>query len=537
MHLRRTSLWSLLLLLVLLAAACAPAAPAAPAESGEEAAVTGPQSGGTLEMSLGDDFVTFHPYFDVTNDEFKPQFFEPPIRISDSGDFEPWLAESWEQAEDGLSVTLHMRSGIMFHNGREMTADDVVWAVDHARNTEFGHHLSDRFQTCTGAEKIDENTVKINYSVRTASQLDGIARLHIFPQEALETIDTLPVGTGPFKFTEWIPGDSLTIEAFDDYWREGYPLLDRVVVKPIPDAQSRLVNLRSEALDLLIHVPLIDKAALSEEEGMVVGAEPPGFSFYAFIMNINAPPFDDILVRQAFNYAINREEIANTAFSGQADPVIVPYPPTSWAFAEDLTTYYTYDPEKAKELLAEAGYPEGFSIKMLIRGTTDAHLDQAQVYQQQLAAIGVEVELVPTELPQYWPQLFASEFAIVSHKTGDTSVDPSGLFEGAACCRPVRNFFGVQYTQEELQKEADDRTERTDAWFVEYRDTINQARELIDREERKALYHRALEILLEQGWTIPTVWDQTTYAYWDYVKDVRTDLDGALWLGGTWLAK
>lgn len=537
MHFRRTSLWSLLLLVVILAAACAaPAAPSAPAaQGGEEAAATGPKTGGTLNMSLGDDFVTFHPYFDVTNGEFKPQFFEAPIRISDEGDFEPWLAESWEQGEDGLSITLHLRSGIKFHNGREMTADDVVWSVDHARNEEFGHHLSDRFQTATGAEKIDDTTVRINYSERTASQLDGIARLYIFPQEALESIDTVPVGTGPFKFVEWIPGDSLTIERFEDYWREGLPYLDRIVVKPIPDAQARLVNLRSNSIDLLMNVPLIDKAALAEEEGLVVGAEPPGFSFYAFIMNINAPPFDNILVRQAFNYAINREEIANTAFHGQAEPVTVPYPPTSWAFAEDLTTYYTYDPERAKELLAEAGYPDGFSVQMLIRGTNDPHMDQAQVYQQQLAAIGVEVELVPTELPQYWPQLFASEFAIVSHATGDTSVDPSGLFESAACCRPFRSFFGVQYTQEELQKPAEQRQERTDAWFVEYRDTISQAREETDRETRRELYHRALEILLEQGWTIPTVWSQGTYAHWDYLQDFRTDLDGTVWLGESWL--
>jgi ABC-type transport system substrate-binding protein len=536
MYFRRTSLWNLLLLVVLLAAACAaPSAPSAPAAEGGEAAATGPIVGGTLNMSMGDDFVTFHPYFDVTNGEFKPQFFEAPIRISDAGDFEPWLAESWEAAEDGLSVTLSLRSGILFHNGREMTADDVIWSVDHARNTEFGHHLSDRFQTATGAEKIDDTTVRINYSERTASQLDGIARLYIFPQEALESIETVPVGTGPFKFVEWIPGDSLTIERFEEYWREGFPYLDRVVVRPVPDAQARLVNLRSNAIDLLMNVPLIDKATLATEEGLVVGAEPPGFSFYAFLMNVNAPPFDNILVRQAFNYAINREEIANTAFHGQAETVSVPYPPTSWAYAEDLTTYYTYDPERAKELLAEAGYPDGFSVQMLVRGTSDAHLDQAQVFQQQLAAIGVQVELVPTELPQYWPQLFASEFAIVSHATGDTSVDPSGLFESAACCRPFRSFFGVQYTQEELQKEAEQRTERTDEWFVEYRDSINQAREETDREIRRELYHRALEILLEQGWTIPTVWSQSTFAHWDYVQDLRTDLDGTIWLGETWL--
>ncbi|HXF60474.1 MAG TPA: ABC transporter substrate-binding protein [Caldilineaceae bacterium] len=522
MQRRRMPVLSLLALLVLVMAACtAPAAqPAAPAEGGE-AAASGPQPGGTLNLSFGDDFVTFHPFYDVTNADFKPIFFEAPLRISDDGGFEPWLAESVEPAEDGLSVTIRLRQGIKFHNGREVTADDLIWSVDLARNQEIGHHLGDRFQTATGAEKIDDYTVRITYSERTASQLDAIARLYLFPQEAAETIDTVPVGTGPFKFVEWIPGDSVTAERFEDYWQEGLPYLDRVVIKAIPDVQARQVNLQSQAIDLLMYLPLSDKQAMEAEEGIIVGEAPPGFSFYAFIMNINAPPFDDVRVRQAFQYAIDREEIANTAFHGEATPLLIPYPPTSWVYPEDLENYYTHDPERARELLAEAGYPDGFSVEMLIRGTEDAHLDQAQVFQQQLAEIGVQVELLPTELPQYWPLLFESQFQIVSHKTGDATVDPSGLFEAAACCRPFRSFFGIQ--------------DRTEDWFIEYRDVINRARESNDQEERAQLYHRALEIWLEQAWTIPTVWEQDVYAYWDYVQGLRTDMDGSLWLHETWL--
>lgn len=518
MHVKRTPLLSLLLLVVLLLAACAPATQTAPAE-GTEGEATGPVTGGTLTMSLGEDFVTFHPFYDVTNIHIKPTFFEAPIRINDDGEFEPWLAESWELAEDGLSVTLHLRQGVMFHNGREMTADDVVWSVDYARNPDLGHHLSDRFQTSTGAEKIDDYTVRLTYSERTASQLDGIARLYIFPEEAAETLDTEPVGTGPFKFVEWIPGDSMTAERFEDYWREGLPYLDRVVVRPIPDEQARLVNLNSGSIDALMFVPLSEKAGLSEEEGLVVGEVPPGFSFYAFLINVNAPPFDDVRVRQAFQYAINRQEVADLAFHGQATPVLVPYAPTSWAYAPDLEEYYTYDPERARELLAEAGYPDGFSVQILVRGTGGPHLDQAQVYQQQLAAIGVQAELVPTELPQYWPQLFESNFSIVSHTTGDATVDPSGLFEGAACCRPFRNFFGIE----------------SQDWLPEYRDLIFQAREESDQEVRKGLYHDALQIFLEQAWTIPTVWEQSVYAHRDTVHDFRVDMDGLIWLGETWL--
>lgn len=497
-----------------------PQTAAAEAEAG--APVMEPQAGGTLNMSLGPDFVTFHPYFDVTNAQFKPTFFEAPIRISDEGDFEPWLAESWEESEDGLSVTLHLRQGVMFHNGREMTAADVVWSVEHAMNEELGHHLSDRFQTAVGAEKLDDYTVRINYSGITPSMLDGIARMYIFPQEAAETIETVPVGTGPFKFEEWVPGDRLVAVKFEDYWQEGLPYLDEVVVKPIPDEQSRMVNLRAGSIDILLGVPLADKALLAQAPDITVVTSPPGFNFYAFLLNVNEPPFDDVRVRQALNYAIDRDKIIQTAFHGEAIPVVEPYAPTSWAYAEDLADYYSYDPEKAKALLAEAGYPDGFETTMLIRGASGPYLDMAQVYQQDLAEIGVEVELIPTELPQYWPQLMGSEFEMVSHGTGEATVDPSGLFQGAACCRPFRNFFGIT---------------DNDTWFPEYQRIVEEAGTTLDQETRKELYHEALTILLEQGWTIAVAWNQDVFAYRDTVHDFRTDMDGAIWLVETWLAQ
>lgn len=495
---------------------------AAPAVAGaeESGAEMAPQAGGTLNLSLGPDFVTFHPYFDVTNVQFKPIFFEAPIRISDEGDFEPWLAESWEESEDGLSITLNLRQGVMFHNGREMTADDVVWSVEYAMNEEPGHHLSDRFQTATGATRVDDYTVQITYSESTP-KLDGISKLYIFPQEAAETIETTPVGTGPFKFEEWVPGDQVVAAKFEDYWQEGLPYLDQVIIKPIPDEQSRMVNLLAGSIDALMGVPLADKELLASTPDLTVFTSPPGFEFYAFLVNITKPPFDNTLVRQALNYAIDREKIRQTAFHGEANMIVEPYPETSWAYAEDLADYYTFDPDRARELLAEAGFPDGFSATMLIRDTSGPYLDMAQVYQQDLASVGIEVELLPTELPQYWPQLIESQFEMVSHGTGDTTVDPSGLFEGAACCRPFRNFFGI----------TEDMT-----WFPEYQEIVQQAGRELDREKRKELYHQALEIMLEQGWTIPVAWRQDVFAIKNNVHGFRTDMSGAIWLHETWLS-
>ncbi|MBI1295646.1 hypothetical protein GC175_11900 [bacterium] len=508
-------------LLLLTACATAPAAETGSAPDAEAAATeSGPKTGGTLNLSFGDDFVTFHPFFDVTNAQFKPIFFEAPLRIGADATFQPWLAESWEVSEDGLTVTLNLRQGVKFHNGRELTADDVVWAVELAKNTELGHHLSDRFGTAVGATAIDPYTVAIEYSEITHSKLDGIARLYIFPQEAAETIETIPVGTGPFKFVEWMPGDELTAERFDDYWQEGLPYLDSVVIKPIPDTQARLLNLNAGSIDLLVGVPLADKSLVARESGMVVTESPAGQGFNAFLLNVNAPPFDNVKVRQAVNYAIDRDKIVQTAYHGAAQMTTLPVASTSWIFPADLVDTYTYDPEKAKALLAEAGFPDGFETQILIRGTGGFLLDQAQVFQQDLAAIGIEAELVPTELPQYWPQLFESQFSIVSHSTGDSSVDPSGTFEGAACCRPFRNFFGI---------------EQDTVWFPEYRDTIFAARAELDQAARAELYRRAMEILLEQGWTIPTTWNQTVYAHRDFIIGFGTDYDGGLLLSEVWL--
>ncbi len=487
-----------------------------------EAPPAGPQPGGTLNMSLGVEMVSFDPFLDIDNWEYRTLVYEAPLRLGREGEFEPGLAESWEVSEDGLSITLHLREGVIFHNGREMTADDVVWSVERASDQDLGHHLGDRFTTCTGATKIDDYTVEVTYSQITHPALDGIARLYIFAQEAVDDIAITPVGTGPFKLEEWVPGDHLTLVRFEEYWQEGLPYLDRLVIKPIPDDQARMVNLLAGSIDFLMRVPLADIELLEQTEDITIVRQEPGFAFDAFIFNVTRPPFDNTLVRQAMNYAVDREKMRELAYHGQGLMTTLPWAPTSWAYPEDLVDYYTFDLDKAKDLLAEAGYPDGFKTEMTIRGTSGVALDVAQIYQEDLAKIGVEMEIVPTELPQYWPLLFDSDFAVVSHATGEATLDPSGMFVGAACCRPFRNFFQIT---------------ENDTWFPEYKEIIDQSSLEVDQEKRKELYHDAMTILLEQGWTIPLGWRQQIFAVRDSVKGFHTDMDGNIWLTEAWLAE
>lgn len=480
-------------------------------------------TGGTLNLALGEDFITFHPFLEVNHTAHMPLLFEAPIRITRSGRYEPWLAESWQLGDDGLSLTLRLRAGVRFHNGRALSAGDLVWSLNLARDAEAGHHLANRFPTVTGVTALDERTVRIDYRERSGDRLDALARLMLFPREAAEDIATAPVGTGPFRFVEWIPGDRVTLERFPDYWLPGLPYLDRVVIRAIPDGRARAVALRQRTLDLAYDLPLGERAALATREGLVVESTPPGPSFYAFIMNIRVPPFDKLAVRQAFHFALDRAEIVATVFGDQATPATLPLPPTSWAYAADLAEGYPHDPVTAHLLLAQAGYPAGFRVRMLVRETAGPFLEQARVFARQLAAIGVEVELEPAAPERFWPRLYAGDFALVSHKTGDAGADPSALFERAGCCRTTNSFFGVE--------------DRSDDWFIEYRTAIEEARRSADQSERARLYRRALEIWQEQAWTIPTVWDQRVYAHWADLHGVDIDLDGALRLHAARLAR
>jgi ABC-type transport system substrate-binding protein len=481
-----------------------------------------PVPGGKLTISLGEDFVTFDPYYDEQNDFFKAPMFEAPLRVNqNTGGFEPWLAESYEVSADGLSVTLHLRKGIKFHNGRELTADDVVWSVERALDAEKGYHLSDRFANCTGAVKVDDYTVQVNYSINATSSLDGIARLYMFPKEAEATIGTVPVGTGPFKYVEWIPGDHLTLAKFEDYWQEGKPYIDEIVVKPIPDVQARQVNLLAGAVDGIWGIQPADVALLESVPGITVGHSQGGGGFVAFIMNVKRSPFENQKVRQALQYATDRDKINQLAMSGEGEMIMIPRAPSSWAYSEEADKMYTYDPEKAKQLLAEAGYPNGFKTSILVRGAVGIYLDMCQVWQADLAAVGVQLELLPTDLPQFWPAFMGSDFDVAIQATGDSTIDPSGLFEGAACCRPFRNFSGI----------TDDTT-----WFPGYKEVIDQAKLELDQAKRKALYDQAINIMMDQGWTIPIAWDQTIYAIRDKIQGFETiDSDGQMYLHDVWL--
>lgn len=214
-------------------------------------------AGGEVVVAAGGE-PKFDPYFlnselrDVQAQIFRALF---DYRGDDPYTINPALAETWEETDTTLTVTL--RKGVMFHNGREVVAQDVLDSLERAKDESLAHNLSPIFlPTVTAAEAIDQYTVKITYATVYPTKLQDLVYLFLIPKEAMAEIATNPVGAGPFTFGAYTPGDTLELVKFDDYYEADKPYLDKVTVKIIPDLQSQLANLSAGAVDLVSAIPL-----------------------------------------------------------------------------------------------------------------------------------------------------------------------------------------------------------------------------------------------------------------------------------------
>ena len=216
-----------------------------------------PRSGGTLTAAIGADPQGFDPHLTSAYSSFQvlENVFDTLVAVDENLNIVPALAESWEVSDDGLSWTFSLRPGVTFHNGRALTADDVKYSYERILDPEVGSGASWRLGAVASIDVIDDATVRINLNEPNPgllAKLGGYKGMAIVPQEVADAgeLDRNPVGTGPFKFVSYTPGDSVVLEANPDYWEEGKPYLDQIVFKPIPDDTVRLTNLQTGEVDL-----------------------------------------------------------------------------------------------------------------------------------------------------------------------------------------------------------------------------------------------------------------------------------------------
>ncbi|MFP4643171.1 MAG: ABC transporter substrate-binding protein [Spirochaetales bacterium] len=307
------------------------------------------------------------------------------------GTVEPGIAESYEVSDDGLEYTFTLRDDVFFHNGEPVSAEDVVYSYDRLRGAGDEEALTSELDDVESIDIIDDRTVRFTLSQVNSSFLAFLYRA-VLP-EGYDRHDEEPIGAGPYRFASYEPGDRVVLERFEDYYGDGGSI-DEAVFRIMDDGEAQLLALEAGEIDLAG----ISAERAEEFEDDFTLVEALANSVFIFGMNNDVEPFDDLRVRRAMNHALDVEEIMDFALFGYGEPLGSSMSPAMPEyFVEDLVERYPHDPEGAQELLEEAGYEDGFSFTLTISGHSDLYIDTAQVMEQQLGDIGIDVDIEVVE--------------------------------------------------------------------------------------------------------------------------------------------
>ena len=367
------------------------------------------------------------------------------VRHNENLELVPDLAESID-IPDNVTYVFNMRKGVKFHSGVEMTADDVVFSLNRILDPKTASPGRSYLTTIKSIDKVSPYAVKVTLTAPLASFLEGLASNNcaIVSKAAVEQYGNLQknmVGTGAFMMKEWVPDNSMTLEKNPAYFEKGYPLLDKVIFRIIPEQASLLAGVKSGTLDM---ATINDGSTimLAKRDSNLNVMQKPGVNVRTFGYNVTHKPFDDVRVRQAMALAIDRTEVVTIAEfgMGQASGPI-PVAATQWALPLSKIPDTAPDYAKAKQLLAEAGFPNGFTFKIVTANSYEGGLSVAQVIQNQLKKIGVTAELEVVEWGTYIDRWVKRTFDAMVELRGGSSEPDRFLYRMIHSTGGVNNFM------------------------------------------------------------------------------------------------
>jgi len=435
--------------------------------------------------------------------------YEGLVRFSDGTlEVEPALADSWEISEDGTTYTFTLRDGVTFHDGTPFDAEAVKFNFDRMLDENHPYHdtgpfpLSFFFSAIEETEVIDDRTVAFHLAEPYAPLLSNMAYptgLIVSPTAVMEhgaDYGRNPSGTGPFQFAVWEANRQVALERNEDYWG-GAPELRGVVFRPITDANARVNEMLAGGIDLMVEVPP-DMVAQFDEDPDFTMYEQAGPHLWFLILNLREGPFTDQRMRQAANYAINKEAIVTEVLQGTATVAASPIPPAfAWAYNEDLQPY-PYDPDRARELIAEAGYGDGAEVTFLVTEGGSGMLDPVAMgtaIQADLADVGIDANIETYEWNTFLgivnPGLEGrGDMAEMAWMTNDPDTLPFLALRTGAF--PEEGGFNSGYYS----------NPEVDA-------LLEQARVSTDQNERADLYRQVQAIVYEDApWVFVANWQQ-----------------------------
>ncbi|MEQ8366951.1 MAG: ABC transporter substrate-binding protein [Roseicyclus sp.] len=342
--------------------------------------------------------------------------FEGLTRFGPDGSVNPGLASDWTISDDGTVYTFTLRSGVTFHDGTSMTADDVVFSLDRARAEGSTNAQAALFANIVSAEALDDTTVQVTLDGPDGAFLFDMAwgDAVIVAPESADTNATAPVGTGPFRFSEWVQGDRVELVRNDAYWGEPVAL-EAATFRFISDPNAAFAALMAGDVDAFPNFPAPETLGQFDADprfSVIVGST-EGETILA--MNNQQEPLNDIRIRQAISHAINRQDIIDGAMFGYGTPIGTHFAPHNPDYV-DLTANSAYDPDAARALLAEAA-PDGLSLRLMLPPPSYARRG-GEIIAAQLREVGIETEITNLEWAQWLEQVFRGkdfDLTIVSH--------------------------------------------------------------------------------------------------------------------------
>lgn len=422
------------------------------------------------------------------------------------------LAESWTISPDGLIYTFKLRQGVKFHDGSEFNAEAVKFNLDRQLDVNNQYHTAEMtfasvvFGQMASYKVIDASTFEMTLSKPFPGfleQLTSFAAAGIASPAAIEKYGAdyfkNPVGTGPFVFKEWLKDDHITFTPNADYWG-GAPKLSSIIVRTIPESATQLAELKSGGINMTFYGLNENDMTEAEKDSNVTVKSLPALSSYMVHFRMWKAPFDDLRLRQAVAYAINKENIATYVLQGHAGAATGVMPKASWAWYP--TESYPYDPAKAKALLAEAGYPNGGLAVTLL---TNPHMNPAgQAIQADLQAVGFVVTLQQSEGGAYWDQLPTD--------VGDLVMDNWWLPNG-----DPDYMLGAMYATSAIEKKSNvDRYSNAEVDAL-----LAQAASESDQAKRTEAYLKVQELVAKDEPNVPLYYLDNLFAYRNEVQGLQ----------------
>lgn len=321
--------------------------------------------------------------------------FEGLVKSDENGNLFGAVAEGYTLSEDGLEYTFTLRQGVKFHNGNLVTAEDVKYSLERVSGLLDGTPLMSPMKAITAVDIVDEKTVRVTVNGVNPELIYSFTAA-IIPKGSGEDENANPVGTGPFKFVSYKPQEGILIEKNADYWQEGLPYLDSVEFKIVSSGETALMELKAGTIQMY---PYLTDSQANEIKGSMQVLSAPTTVVQALYLNNTAGPLADVKVRQAIAYALNKEEIIDFVAGGDATIISSAMLPILSDYYVDLNGVYGTkgDVEKAKQLLTEAGYPNGFDLKIAVPSNYEYHVQTAEVVAEQLKKAGINAKIDPVE--------------------------------------------------------------------------------------------------------------------------------------------